>query len=182
MHALSLSLSLSLSLYSLFLNWTPLSLSVSLFSPFSHSFSKTTNPDHFFTGSFLHWLIQILSSLADQWTKLQRPRSFLHRRPKSFLFQKLPTQITSSPGSFFTGRSTNQAPQPRSFLHRLIHELSSTTQITSSSADPRTKLHKHRSISLLVCLCGFVCVWVCFCVDLSVWMCLCASEEKRMRS
>ena len=32
---------------------------------------------------------------------------------------------------------------------------------------------KHRSISLLVCLCGFVCVWVCLCVDLSVWMCLC---------
>ena len=34
----------------------------------------------------------------------------------------------------------NQAPQPRFFLHRPIHEPSSLTQITSSPADPRTKL------------------------------------------
>ena len=57
---------------------TSLSLSLSL--------SKTTNPDHFFIGSFLHWPIQILSSPAD-------PRTKLH-----------------DPDPFFTGRSTNQAP------------------------------------------------------------------------
>ena len=48
-HALSLSLSLSLLIF-LELN-TSLSFSVSLFSPFSHSFSKTSNPDHFFKES-----------------------------------------------------------------------------------------------------------------------------------
>ena len=54
--------------------------------------------------------------------------------PSLILSQKLPTQITSSPSPFFTGRS-------RSFLHWPIHEPSSTTQILSSPADPRTKLH-----------------------------------------
>ena len=119
---------------------------------------------------------------SKQITSLSLSLSFLS---SLILSQKLPTQITSSstdPDSFFTGLSTNQAPRHRSFLHRPIHEPSSTTQITCSPADPWTKLHKHRSISLLVCLCGFVCVWVCFCVDLSVWMCLCASEEKKIRS
>ena len=105
---------------------------------------------------------------------------------------------------FFTGRSTNQAPQPsyRSNLPGLFLDL--LTQITHHqwlfyhSIKPHTfntplqyrRSHpqapivpvKHRSISLLVCLCEFVCVWVCLCVDLSawvwVWVCLCASEEK----
>ena len=137
------ALSLSLSLYSFFLNWTPLSLSVSLFSTFSHSFSKTTNPDHFFTESFLHRQIQILSSLADPWTKLH------------------------DPDPFFTGWSTNQAPRPRSLLHRPIHELSSIS----------TDL----SLCWFVCVGLFVGVFLCWfvCVDVFVYGCVCVHLRKR---
>ena len=53
-------------------------------------FLKTTNLDHFFTGSFLHRPIhepslatQILSSLVDPRTKLRWPISLLHRWPIS---------------------------------------------------------------------------------------------------
>ena len=91
---------LSLSLYSFFLNRSPLSLSLS--SIFSHSFSKTTNPNHFFIDRsrfFLHRPIhepssttQILSSPADSRTKLH------------------------DPDHLFTGRSMNQAPQAPIYL------------------------------------------------------------------
>ena len=106
---------LTLSLYSFFLNWKPLSLSLSvfLFSPFSHSFPKTTNPDYFLTGSFHHRPIQILSSLADP---------FFTGYPDPFFLK------TTNLDHFFT----------ESFLHRPI-------QILSSSADPRTKLRRCRS-------------------------------------
>ena len=126
--------------------------------------SSPADPDPFFTGRSMN--------------QAPRPRSFLHR--------PIHEPSSGDPDPLFTGRSVNQAPRPRSFLHRLIHEPSSTTQITSSPADPRTKLHKHRSISLLVCLCGFVCgcvsVLICLCGCVCVWVCLCASEEKKMRS
>ena len=96
------------------------------------------------------------------------PGPFFTDWSRSFLHLSIHKPSSDDPDPFFTGRSTNQSPRPRSLLHRPIHKPNSTS----------TDL----SISLLVCLCGFVCVWVCFCVDLSVWMCLCASKEKKMRS
>ena len=53
-----------------------------------------------------------------------------------------------------------------------------------SSDQASIKTHELRSVSLLVCPCGFVCVWVylcisvCGCVCVWVWVCLCAFEEK----
>ena len=96
------------------------------------------------------------------------PGPFFTGRSRSFLHLSIHKPSSDDPDPFFTGRSTNQSSRPRSLLHRPIHKPNSTS----------TDL----SISLLVCLCRFVCVWVCFCVDLSVWMCLCVSEEKKMRS
>ena len=75
-------------------------------------------------------------------------------QPRSLLHQVLPSP--ADPNPFFTSWSTNQAPRPRSFLHRPIHKPSfgdpdpfftgqstnqaSVTQILSSPANPRTKL------------------------------------------
>ena len=117
----------------------------------SLSLSKTTE-----SLSFFFIVHQVLSS----------PGPFFTGRSRSFLHLSIHEPSSDDPDPFFTGRSTNQSSWPRSLLHRPIHKPNSTS----------TDL----SISLLVCLCGFVCVWVCFCVDLSVWMCLClcASEEK----
>ena len=74
-------------------SWTDhLSLSLSL--SLSQKLPSLSLSFSLFTRSFLHRLIQILSSPVDPQTKLRRPRSFLHRpihEPIS------PTQITSSP-------------------------------------------------------------------------------------
>ena len=159
---------LTLSLYSFFLNWRPLCLSLSLsFLPYlilsqkrptqitsslgpfftgypDPFFLKTTNLDHFFTKSFLHRPIQILTSSADPRTKLRRRRSFLHRP---------------------------------------IHEPSSAIQILSSPADPRTKLWW--PISFLhrrpISLCWFVCVglFVCGCVSVLIYLCGCICVHLR---
>ena len=193
---------LTLSLYSFFLNWRLLCLSrFSLLSFFPKNdrprllphrvlsssadpfftdypdpfFLKTTNLDHFFTGSFLHRPIQILSSSADPRTKLRRCRSFLHRPIHE------PSFGDTNP--FFTSRSTNQARRPRSFLHRPIHKPSSATQILSSPADPRTKLRwpisflHRRPISLY----WFVCVglFVCGCVSVLIYLCGCICVHLR---
>ena len=167
-----LSLSLSLSLSHSFSKTTG---SLSFFFILHRVLSSLANLGPFFTSrskSFLHQPIhepssttQILSSPADPRTKLQDPNPFFigrstnqAPRPRSLLHWPIhepssPTQITSSPTNPRT-----KLQRPISFLHRLIHEPSSMTQILSSLTDPRTKLPKHRSISLLVCLCGFVCV------------------------
>ena len=79
--------------------------------------------------------------------KNYQPRSLLHRVLSS----------PADPDPFFTGRSMNQVPRPKSFLHWPIHKPSSgdpnpfftgrstnqasATHILSSPADPRTKLH-----------------------------------------
>ena len=117
------------------------------------------------------------------------------------LSQKIPTQITSSLGPFFTGRSTNQAPQPRSFLHHPIHEPSSgdpdpifISQSTNQSPRPRSFLHwpihepssttqitssppdpRTSSTSTDLSLCWFVCVglFVCGCVSVLICPCGC---------
>ena len=158
----------------------------------SHKNYRVSLSFSFFTGSFLYRLIQILSSPVNPRTKLQRPRSFLHRpihEPSS------PTQITSSPADPRT-----KLWRLRSFLHQSIQEPSSPPQITSSLADPRTKLHDpdpfftdrstnqtpqapiYLSVGLSVWVCLCVSLFLCWFVCVDVFVCIWRKEDEELRS
>ena len=128
-------------------------------------------------------MTQILSSPADPRTKLRRPISFLHQpihepssgnpypfftgrstnqapRPRSFLHQPIhePSSMTqililSSPANPQT-----KLRRPISFLHRLIHEPNSTSTDLSLCWFVCVCLFVRGCVSMLICLCGCVCV------------------------
>ena len=188
---------LTLSLYSFFLNWRPLCLSLSLsFLPYLILSQKrptqiTSSLGPFFTGrSFLHRLPRSFLS------KNYQPRSLLHRvlsspaDPDPFFIgrstnQAPATQILSSPADprtklddpdpFFTGRSTNQAQQPRSFLHPPIHEPSSGDPYPFFTGDPYLSV----GFSVWVCLC--VGVFLCWFICVDVFVCIWGKQDEELR-
>ena len=110
-----------------------------------------------------------------------RSSSIQAKDPQAPIVPQAPIKTSSSQATIKPQSSTDQDPRAP-VKHRLgptssdqasvkTHELRSTT-----GQDPLApiKTHKLRSVSLLVCPCGFVCVWVCGCGC----VCLCASEEK----
>ena len=138
----------------------------------------TSSPGPFFTSrsrSFLHWPIHEPSSGDPDpfFTGDPNPFFLKNYQPRSLLHRVLSSPV--DPDHFFTIWSTNQTPQPRSFLHRPIHELSSGDPYLFFTGDP----YLFVGLSVWVCLC--VGVFLCWFICVGLFVCIWGKEDEELR-